>query len=67
MLNYAQSLKDSLQEETNAGSKYTALAKEAPNEEAKKKLLEMAKQEIMHKATLECLLLDVNNDSNAVK
>lgn len=58
MLNYAQSLKDSLKEETDGASKYAALAKEAPNEEAKKKLMEIAKQEIMHHAMLECLLLD---------
>ena len=52
MLNYAQSLKDSL--------KYTSLAKEAPNEEARKMLLDMAKQEIMHHAMLECLILDLD-------
>lgn len=60
MLNYAQSLKDSLKEETDGASKYTSLAKEAPNEEARKMLLDMAKQEIMHHAMLECLILDLD-------
>lgn len=64
MLNYVQALKDSLKEETDGASKYTALAKEAPNEEAKKKLMEIAKQEIMHHAMLECLLLDTGETMN---
>lgn len=58
MLNYVETLKASLEEETDGAGKYTALAKEAPTEEARKKLMEIAKQEIMHHAIIECLLLD---------
>lgn len=62
MLNYAETLRASLKEETEGASKYSALAKEAPTEEAKKKLMEIAKQEIMHHAMLECLLMDVKEE-----
>lgn len=55
---YIQALKDSLKEETDGASKYAALSKEAPTEEAKKKLMEIAKQEVMHRAMLECLLME---------
>ncbi len=58
MLDYVKSLRESLDEETDAGNKYTALAKEAPTENAKEQLLRMAKEEIMHRATLQCLLVD---------
>lgn len=57
MTTFYDSLRTALQEEANAGSKYVALSKDAPSEDERKTLIEMAKQEIMHKAHLECMLL----------
>lgn len=61
MPDYIESLRESLDEEMDAGNKYTALAKEAPTENAKEQLLRMAKEEIMHRAMLQCLLVDAES------
>jgi len=56
-LSFYQSIKDSLAEESDAGEKYAMLAKKAPSEEFRNMLMSMARQEIMHHAQLECMLL----------
>ena len=58
MINFYQSIADSLKEEKEGAEKYKNLAKDAPTKEAREALMEIAKQEIMHHAKLECLLLD---------
>lgn len=66
MLKFYSAIKDALAEETSAGNKYATLAKEAPSKEERETLLEMARQEIMHKAHLDCMLLghedELDND-----
>lgn len=63
MLSFYQSVKDSLKEETDAGNKYAMLAKQAPTEEIRETLLSMARQEIMHRAHLECILVGNNEET----
>lgn len=58
MLDYYQSLKDALTEEQDGATKYIELSKLAPNDDAKETLIKIAKQEIKHRAKIECLLLD---------
>lgn len=60
MAHFYQSVKDALKDETSSGNLYASLAKEAPTQWERETLMEMARQEIMHKANLECILL--NND-----
>lgn len=67
MLNFYQSVRDALAEEQAAGNKYTSLAKEAPTEEERETLLGMARQEIMHKAHLECMLLGHEKETETKK
>ena len=57
MINFYRELMNALGEETDAGNKYASLAKEAPTKEERETLLEMARQEIMHKAKLDCMIL----------
>ena len=57
---FYDAIKTALKEETDAGKHYSDLAKEAPNEEFRKELYKMARQEIMHHARLEGMLLEWN-------
>ena len=56
--NYYQSIRDALKDETNSGNLYATLAKEAPSTWERDTLMEMAREEIMHRAHLECILLE---------
>lgn len=58
MSDFYNKLEGYLKEEENAGENYAMLAKEAMNEEDKRTLMKMAKQEIMHRAHLEGMLLE---------
>lgn len=58
MSDFYNKLQESLKDEENAGEFYASLAKEALTEEDRKTLLKMARQEIMHKAHLEGMLLE---------
>ena len=53
MNEFYQAVEDAIKEEHDAGSLYISLAKDSPDECDKKTLMEMAKQEIMHRANLE--------------
>lgn len=59
--NYYQAIRDALKDETNSGNLYANLAKEAPYEWDRDTLMEMAREEIMHRARLECILLCADN------
>ena len=54
---FYQELRDALTEEMEAGNKYAMLAKRAPSVQCRETLMEMARQEIMHRAHLEGMLL----------
>ena len=62
MNNFVQKLKDYHKAENVDSDKYVEMAKYAPNEETRKKLMQMAHDEIMHRAYLECMILDLSNE-----
>ena len=55
---FYQELRDSLQEELDDGNKYAMLAKRAPTVQCRETLMQMAREEIMHRAHLEGMLLN---------
>ena len=67
MLNFYPAIRDALAEEQASGNKYMSLAKEAPTKEERETLLGMARQEIMHKANLECMLLGHEEETETKK
>jgi len=54
---FKQFLEAAVSEEQDDSRKYMQRAQEAPTEEDRKVLIDIAKQEIMHRAMLECMLL----------
>lgn len=57
---FYKSLEKAIEEEHDAGSLYISLAANAPDEEDRKCLMKMARQEVMHKANLEWMHLKRN-------
>ena len=57
MNEFYNAIEDAIKEEHEDGSKYVSLAKDAPNECDKETLMKMAKQEVMHRANLEWILM----------
>lgn len=58
MINYIDAIKESCAEETRDSEKYLRLARMADNEDDRKLLIDIAKQELLHKAKLEGILLE---------
>ena len=54
---FYQELREALSEEMEAGNKYAMLAKRAPSVQCRETLMQMAREEIMHRAHLEGMLL----------
>ena len=54
---FYRSIQKSIEDEHDAGSEYVALAKDAPDECTRKTLMKMARQEVMHRANLEWILM----------
>ena len=54
---FYQHLREALAEEQEAGNKYSELAKKAPSVECRETLMKMARQELVHRAHLEGMLL----------
>lgn len=54
---FYQELRNALTEEQEAGSKYAELAKRAPSIQCREMLMEMAREELVHRAHLEGMLL----------
>ena len=54
---FYRTIQKSIEEEHDAGSLYINLAKNAMNEEDKQCLMEMARQEVMHRANLEWIYM----------
>ena len=50
---FYKAVQGAIEEESDAGSLYLKLAKDAPNEHDRECLMKMARQEIMHRANLE--------------
>lgn len=55
---FYEALRKAVQAEGEDSNKYVELAKKAPTMEARDILLCIAKDEIMHRAKIDCLLLD---------
>ena len=55
--NFYQHIREALTEEQESGSKYAELAMHAPSVECRETLMKMARQELVHKAHLEGMLL----------
>ena len=54
---FYREIQKSIEEEHDAGSLYISLAKDAPTDEDMECLMKMAKQEVMHRANLEWMLM----------
>lgn len=54
---YVKALKDAHAEEVKDSEKYMAMAKNAPTAEIRDMLYNIAKDEIMHRAKLECMII----------
>ena len=54
---FYQEIRAALDEESEAGNKYAKLAKMAPTVHCRETLMEMAREEIIHRAHLEGMLL----------
>lgn len=54
---FFQHVREALAEEQEAGNKYAEMAMMAPSVECRETLMKMARQELVHKAHLEGMLL----------
>ena len=57
MFDFIQALKEAYAEEEKDSDKYIRIAQSVANDEDRKMLIEMAKQELVHKAKIENILL----------